>query len=750
MPSRYQGWDETAIRTPGSTENGHLLHEYLEPGGSPPSYRAPSFTPVNQPVKPGWGKNSDALYDIPQDDDPLSVSQLPQKRKRQSTASARNKSAPAAHMKKPRRKDDSPLSKRFAYIPTPDEQALPQPSLSHGPKKSASRRTNSALSKQTKVFPNTNISKPNAQRPYDNEAHLKKSTEFTINAPSTLNKIAQAGHIGLAQTTLEKLAAFRFKTSAVDVELGQATLDHATTLNPPTDTANLDTHLFADGGNDIYPLPAPNDALSPVEHEVYEDVSRQTPHTHATLGEPEDDFEDLFDETANFSYSMETRAYGNNMPRQNHLDSLEVSSSVYRDSAIGIEMDNSSNFRGHAEAYEGWDEGLDDEDFAQLDIDDLALPNVLPTPHMPPRKASVHFPVEHGSDDFDDGVDDDDFMEIMVVNENVHNCARPQATTSLNKSGEPSADFENSSRSSLRLQSTDDEYFMDDTDEAELANLAEQDNPIIIETHSAPSNWTESDVRSRDREVYDEKLTYSSPSIKHSDNIINSNQLRVQPSVESLAEPEDWSFLDHNSAVPKNIGPLRNETLPTALPITPGLSGPSSENDDSHEYTPLTPFARSPFPEKVSNGSLIPGLTTCTVLRTCFRIGECIRAGSFCNRLNQDAIIELFCRVTFSSREDGTHKQIFQFADIFHNGPPFVNGVLANYRVSALQERESRELLAGNREELGMVRCLGRLKAQVGGNGWMLHLDNIRKSDWEEVRWTRRIVGVQEARKDQE
>lgn len=79
-----------------------------------------------------------------------------------------------------------------------------------------------------------------------------------------------------------------------------------------------------------------------------------------------------------------------------------------------------------------------------------------------------------------------------------------------------------------------------------------------------------------------------------------------------------------------------------------------------------------------------------------------------------------------------------------------MNGVLANYLVSALQERESRELLTGNCEEPGMVRCLGRLKAQVGGNGWMLHLDNIRKSDWEEVRWTRRIVGVREARKDQE
>ncbi|KFY82408.1 hypothetical protein V500_10571 [Pseudogymnoascus sp. VKM F-4518 (FW-2643)] len=718
----------------------------------------PSFTPVNQPVRSSWGKNSDALYDIPQDDDPLPVSQLPQKRKRRSTASTRNKSTPTAHMKKARRKDDSPLSKRFAYISASDEQTSPQPSLQLDPKISASRRTNSALSKQTKVFPNTGISKPNAQRSYDNKAHQKQSTEFTINAPSTLDRVTQAGHIGLAQTTLEKLATFRFKQSAVDDELNKAT-----SRTPRTDTANLGTHQFAqeqsieNGGGDIYPVPVPDDALSAAEYEVYEDVSHQT-HARARLEEPEDDFYDLFDETANISCSKEASDYGNtyvgvgnDMSKQDHLDTLEGSSSIYRDSAIGTETGDLSNAKDHAETSQGWEEGLDDEDFAQLDIDDLALPKALATPHMLPQTSSVQFPVERKSDDFDDGVADDDLMEIMVEYENVHdNYAGHKASKHVNNNVETIAEFENGSHSSLRLQSTDDEYFMDDTDEAELANLAEQSNPIIIETHSAPSNWTQSDVRSRDREVYDEKLNYSSPSIKQDDNIININQLRIQPSIESLAEPEDWSFLNHNPPVPENSYSLRNETLPTALPMTPGPCSRRSANDDSHEYIPLSPFARSPFPEKVCGGSLIPGLTTSTILRTCFRIGECIRAGSFCNRLNQDSIIELFCRVTFSSREDGTHKQIFQFADIFHNSPPFVNGVLANYRVSALQETESRELLTGNREVPGMVRCLGRLRTQVGGNGWVLHLDNIRQSDWEEVRWTRRIVGVQGAQKDRE
>jgi hypothetical protein len=662
-------------------------------------------------------------------------------------------------MNKPRRKGDSPLSKRLVYIAKPDEPALPPPSLSLDPKKSASRRTNSALSRQSKVFPNTSISKPNAQRSYDNEPHHKKSAEFTINTPSTLDRVTQGGHTGLAQTTLEKLAVFRFKTSAADVELKQATLARTTSRNPPTDTADLQTRQFVheqntgNGENNIYPIPALDDAVLPVEHEVYRDASHQTPHIQA-YGEPGADFDDLFDETANISYSTKAPDAGNpngvvcnDISKQGHSDTLEGSFSVYRDSAVGTEIGDLPNIGDRIVTPQPWDDDFDDDDFAHVITDDLAVPNILKTPHILPQNASVQFPVEHRSDDFDDGVADDDLMEIMVEYENVHSYVKHQAATPLNNSGEPSLEFENASRSSSRLQCADDEYFMNDTDEAELANLAELDNPVIIETHSPPSNWTQSDVRSRDREVYDEKLNYSSPSIKCDDNIINKNQLRVQRSVESLTEPEDWAFLNHSIAVSQNIGSLRGETIPTALAMTPGPSGRHSANDDSHEYSPLAPFARSPFPEKVSGVSLIPGLTTCTMLRTCFRIGECIRAGSFCHRLNQDAVIELFCRVTFSSRENGTNKQVFQFADIFHNSPPFVSGVLANYRVSALQERESKELLTGVREVPEMVRCLGRLKAQAGGNGWILHLDNIRKSDWEEVRWTRRIVGVQEVNK---
>lgn len=38
-----------------------------------------------------------------------------------------------------------------------------------------------------------------------------------------------------------------------------------------------------------------------------------------------------------------------------------------------------------------------------------------------------------------------------------------------------------------------------------------------------------------------------------------------------------------------------------------------------------------------------------------------------------------------------------------------------------------------------LVRCLGKLK-RVVDEGWVLHLLQIRESDWEEVEWTKRII----------
>jgi hypothetical protein len=163
---------------------------------------------------------------------------------------------------------------------------------------------------------------------------------------------------------------------------------------------------------------------------------------------------------------------------------------------------------------------------------------------------------------------------------------------------------------------------------------------------------------------------------------------------------------------------------------------------ESDEYSPLKPFARPGFPSKVLDRSSITGISSNIILRTCFRIGEALREGALCGGLGQDAIIELFARVVDSSQDITPTKLYFEFADLFHDRPPFIRGTLENNKISSLQETESRMLLGVN-GPAPMVRCLGRLKRVTAGPpGWMLYIINIRPSDWEEVRWTRKIAGA--------
>ena len=163
---------------------------------------------------------------------------------------------------------------------------------------------------------------------------------------------------------------------------------------------------------------------------------------------------------------------------------------------------------------------------------------------------------------------------------------------------------------------------------------------------------------------------------------------------------------------------------------------------ESDEYSPLKPFARPGFPSKVLDRSPITGISSNTILRTCFRIGEALREGALCEGLGQGAVIELFARVMDSSQDIIPSKLYFGFADLFHDRPPFMRGTLENNKISSLQETESRMLL-GVDGPAPMVRCLGRLKRIVAGPpGWMLYIINIRPTDWEEVRWTRQIAGA--------
>jgi hypothetical protein len=216
--------------------------------------------------------------------------------------------------------------------------------------------------------------------------------------------------------------------------------------------------------------------------------------------------------------------------------------------------------------------------------------------------------------------------------------------------------------------------------------------------------------------------------------VLDSQPSRLSPSRLKLTTVRPSSTLENNPASARDGTDIHDHVNPILA------SDYSYILDDSHEYLPLPPFARPDFPALTRDGSPIVGVSARTFLRVCFRIGEMFNEGGRCDAMSQNAVIELFARVTSSSREPGTTKQHFQFADLWHDRPPFPSGVMANYKPSVLSETESRIFLGASGGV--MARCLGTLKREKSPNRWLLHITSIRPTDWEEIRWTKRIVSA--------
>lgn len=330
----------------------------------------------------------------------------------------------------------------------------------------------------------------------------------------------------------------------------------------------------------------------------------------------------------------------------------------------------------------------------------------------------------------------------------------------------------------------DNEYPMDEDDE-EMFNLPDLLATRVVEKFQAPASLQfDHGDDPGSGEVYDSSLQFSPP--KHRPTVNSPQKVHTDigsttgsparcPDMEPfpLGEEEDWNFLcseyaaageeaqvDSNPFAESHASidaAARKERLsstssqarshPPDRATTPGSATQTDLTliswilDDSHEYKPTQPFARPDFPTLTPDRSPIIGISAQTFLRVCFRIAEMFKEGARCEALKQDAVIELFTRVTFSSREPGTTKQHFQFADLWHDRPPFLNGILANCKTTGLLESESRAFPGA--DEGTLARCLGRLKRDSkSATGWMLHIISIRTTDWEEIRWTKRIVSA--------
>ena len=112
-------------------------------------------------------------------------------------------------------------------------------------------------------------------------------------------------------------------------------------------------------------------------------------------------------------------------------------------------------------------------------------------------------------------------------------------------------------------------------------------------------------------------------------------------------------------------------------PVVPRIR-PNSSSSSPHTSTLQTPkrIIRGTFPPALKSNSPIPGLTASICLRTLFCLGEALNVGCQAARDSQDILIEFYCQVMSSHREDTT--QHFVLADLTHDNPPFINATFAS------------------------------------------------------------------------
>ena len=155
----------------------------------------------------------------------------------------------------------------------------------------------------------------------------------------------------------------------------------------------------------------------------------------------------------------------------------------------------------------------------------------------------------------------------------------------------------------------------------------------------------------------------------------------------------------------------------------------------SPEGMPL-PFMRPYFPTPILDRSPIFGLTNQTTLSSCFRIGEALNAASLGFRNKVDAIIELYARVIESERQG--IKQLFEFADLFTDRPPYLKGTYSLWKGVDLWDEDSNRF-QGDEGRGKMCRVIGKIKRDPE-SGCEMNILSIWQCAWEDVGVAKSIV----------
>jgi hypothetical protein len=231
-------------------------------------------------------------------------------------------------------------------------------------------------------------------------------------------------------------------------------------------------------------------------------------------------------------------------------------------------------------------------------------------------------------------------------------------------------------------------------------------------------------------------------------------------SSDALAQTEQ-SFIGDVASSPENVfsasksisaSPCRSSGLPGAsenipsekindggLKKFPKLYQKHDVLDQSVSSNSKTqPIVRSPFPLAIRDRSPLIGLSSSTILRTCFRIGEAINVGSRAIKENKNIVIEIYARVNSSHRDENSLKQHFQLINLYHDRPPYLNATYDLWKDNELWEKDSRTFLEQSNSKK-LCRCIGRMKRD-DQQKLVLILLNIWEVTSENVEYTRGIV----------
>lgn len=150
-----------------------------------------------------------------------------------------------------------------------------------------------------------------------------------------------------------------------------------------------------------------------------------------------------------------------------------------------------------------------------------------------------------------------------------------------------------------------------------------------------------------------------------------------------------------------------------------------------------TPIIRPQYPKPVLDRSVITGVTSKIILRSCFRIGEAINVGSEALRTGDNVILELHALVDSSYREPESVEQHFVFTDMWAERSPVLTGTYKCWKGSKLWDEDAAVFL-GHELPKKMCRCIARMKRM--DNKWTLSILSIWKAHWDDVGFTKGIV----------